>query len=345
MGVLNIAIKEFEVGIRTKRFYATIFMFFILALVSIKTTNMFRGDSPITLNIEQLYNTPFQVLFLSSFASAFNYAIALLGILLGATSINQEIRDGTIKLLYSKPIYRDTIIWGKLLGSILTIAVTVGLFYVFMVGIALIFGKPVTGYDISRLLALYPFTVLYGLAFYSLGLLLSVLIKTPINSLVAGVLAFIFIAIIIPVIIAPLAAFVIAGSPQISYSPAEFQMSNISNGSTVAYVVAYNPFEDKEFMEWMDKYMNVYRKITYISLTQDFGEIIGIMFGRKTTEDILSAMGQLFSIEEEGNYKLVEERSIGEAISLVMGNIAALFISIFIFLIPAYLKFAKIDLR
>ncbi|ASJ16844.1 ABC transporter permease [Thermococcus chitonophagus] len=337
MGVLNIAIKEFEVGIRTRRFYATIAVFFVLALVFIKVTSMAGNFS---LNLEDLYNTPFQALFFSSLSSAFNYAVALLAVLLGATSINQEIRDGTIKVLYSKPIYRDTIIWGKLVGGILTIAVTVGLFYIFMIGIALIFGKPVTEYDILRLLVIYPFTILYGAAFYSLGLLLSVLIKTPLNSIVAGILAFLFVAIIIPMILAPLIAFVIAGTPQ--FSSSEFQTINSSNGSSVE--ITYNPFEDREFMQWMEKYMNAYRKVMYVSLTYHFDEISGIIFGRKTTEDILGAIGQLASMEERG-YKLVEDRSIGEALSLVVGNIVALIISLFVFLIPAYLKFAKIDLR
>jgi len=61
-----------------------------------------------------LYKTSFQMLFLSSFSNAFNYSIAPLGILLGATAINEEIEKGTLKLVASKPVYWDEIIAGKL---------------------------------------------------------------------------------------------------------------------------------------------------------------------------------------------------------------------------------------
>ncbi|AFK22794.1 ABC transporter permease [Pyrococcus sp. ST04] len=323
MSLLNIAIKEFEVGVRTKRFYATLALFLVIAVVMTKMMGVF---------VEEVgsYKTPFQALFFSSLSTAFNYGLSLFAILLGATAINQEIKDGTIKVLYSKPIYRDTIIFGKVLGGVISIAFVVGLFYAFMIALALIFGKPITSYDISRLLVIYPFTILYGIVMYSLGLLFSVIIKSPTNSLLAGIFAFLFLAIIIPSIIAPIIALAIAGLPHFSEAP-------MDNSTTV--------LESQEYQQWMDRYYSAYIKVIAISLPYHFEEICEMIFGRKTTEDILSSLSGV--IEESGGNEIsfVEDRSILESLSLVVNDIVVLLIGLFLFLVPSYVKFAKIDLR
>ncbi|WP_288072084.1 ABC transporter permease [Pyrococcus sp.] len=141
MKAINIARKDFEVTIRTRKFQIIIALFTIISLGMIYSSKRLGISA-------NLYKTPFQMLFLSSFSNAFNYSIALLGLLLGATAINEEIEKGTLKLMASKPVHRDEILLGKLLGSLLTLSVALVLFYILTVAFALVLGVPITGDDL-----------------------------------------------------------------------------------------------------------------------------------------------------------------------------------------------------
>ncbi|WP_288072240.1 ABC transporter permease [Pyrococcus sp.] len=322
MSVLNIAIKEFEISIRTKRFYVILGIFLVIAVVFISQLNSIMN----TLGFE--FKTPFQQLFLTSFSTAYVYGVTLLSLLLASTAINSEIKQGTIKVLGAKPIYRDTIIFGKLLGGAITIAVTVGLFYVFMIGIALVFGAGVTGYDISRLLAIYPITILYGVALYALGILLSVIMRNPTNSLLAGIFVFIIFVFVIP-IVASIVAFATAGTPPSLIVEYE--------NNTPVFT------QNREFQEWINRYYSTYSKIIILSLPTDFGEVCGFIYGSKAEEDILGSLTFLGGSEE--SVSIVEDRSIIEGIILGLPDLIPIIVTLFISLFLSYLKFIKLDLR
>ena len=105
----------------------------------------------------------------------FNYSVALTGVLLGATAISEEKERGTLKMMASKPVYKDQILLGKLLGGVLTLGLSLVLFYVITVAFALVLGVPITKKDLSMFLVTFPFSLLYGVSFLSLGLLISTL--------------------------------------------------------------------------------------------------------------------------------------------------------------------------
>ncbi|WP_231845581.1 ABC transporter permease [Pyrococcus abyssi] len=320
---MTIAVKEFEVNIRTKRFYGTIAFFLILAVIFIR---LFNSVLP-----SHIYITPFQGILFGSFQTPLVYAITLVSILLGATAINSEINKGTIKVLYSKPIYRDTIIFGKLLGGTITIAFILGILWVVMIGIALISGVPVSGYDVSRLLVLYMFSVLYGAALYALGMLLSTLIRSQTNSMLAGVFIFLLFAFIIPGILAPILALAFAGTPPtITYTP------NASETSM---------FQSREMMEWMDRYVAVYMKITSTSILYHYENLMRMVFGIKQTEDIVGQLSALLVSNDTSTWKISEERPIIEGIAMSLNNIVVITVFLVVSLALSYYKFVRMDLR
>ncbi|AEC52863.1 hypothetical protein PNA2_1949 [Pyrococcus sp. NA2] len=322
MGALNIAVKELETSIRTKRFYAVLMLFIVLALLFIKITASFAGM------LSTMYVTPFQELFLSSLNSPLVYSITLISLLLGVTAINSEIEKGTIKILYSKPIYRDTIIFGKLLGGFLLLAMVLGIFYLIIVGISLVRGVPISSYDATRLLAIYPFSILYGLAMYSLGLFLSTLIRSQRNGIIAGVLVFLLIVIVIPMILAPLIAFVIVGPPT-------FETAISANNSSVTF--------SKETQEWTERYVSTLLKIYSLSPLYHYEQITAMIFGQKPTEEIIEQMPAITLGGME--FIVTEERPIIEGLKLCVNNIVAILVLLFVSLGLSYYKFLKMDLR
>lgn len=243
------------------------------------------------------------------------YSLTLIALLLGVTSINSEIEKGTIKILYSKPIYRDTILLGKFVGGFLILAISVGIFYLIAIGLALIVGVPITGYDATRLLTIYILSILYGLAIYSLGMLFSTLIKSQRNGIIAGIVLFLVFVIVIPMIIAPIVAFVIAGPP------------NFASDST----------------EWLEKYSSTILMIDSLTPVYHYQEIMNMVYGQKPQEEIMEQLPLL--MENETEFKVVEERPIIEGFKMCLNNIVAVLVTLFVSLGLSYYKFANMDLR
>ncbi|WP_237702855.1 ABC transporter permease [Thermococcus barophilus] len=320
---INIAMKDFEVSIRTRKFQIIIALFTIISLGMIYSSKRLGISA-------NLYKTPFQMLFLSSFSNAFNYSIASLGILLGATAINEEIEKGTLKLVASKPVYRDEIIAGKLLGGLLTLSVALALFYILTVAFALILGVLITGDDLMKFLATFPFSTLYGLVFLSLGLLVSTLIKKSKNALIMSIFLFVFFGFLLS-IIAGVVAFAVAGLPPVPNIP-----ENATNLSDEQLQEIF--LKDQAYQAWLTKLTITAEKILYISPNYHYQEIIRILFGGKPQiSDIVSALAYEQSV--------VEERSIVESLGLVWENITALLIMFIFPFAMAYVRFMKADLR
>lgn len=323
MKVVNVAIKDFEVSIRTKKFQIIIVLFAIISL------GMVYGSKRLGIGAG-LYKTPFQMLFLSSFSNAFNYSIALLGILLGATAINEEIEKGTLKLMASRPVYRDEIIVGKFLGGLLTLGLALVLFYILTVALALVLGVPITREDVMNFLVTFPFSVLYGLVFLSLGILVSTLIKKPKNALIMSVFLFVFFGFLLS-IIAGVVAFAMAGLPPVPNIP--------ENATNLTEEQLQEMFlKDPAYQEWLTKLTTTAERILYASPNYHYQEVIRMLFGGKPQiGEVVSALAYKQSV--------VEDRPIMESLGLVWENITALLIMLLLPFAIAYVKFMKADLR
>jgi len=92
------------------------------------------------------------------------------------------------------------------------------LFYILTVAFALVLGVPITGDDVMKFLVTFPFSMLYGMIFLSLGLLVSTLIKRPKNALITSVFLFVFFGFLLS-IIAGVVAYAVAGLPPVPNIP------------------------------------------------------------------------------------------------------------------------------
>lgn len=320
MNVISVALEEFRVNIRTKQCWMVTMLFAVISLgmaYYLKSTRI----------SEELYKTLFQMLFLSSFSHAFNYSVALLGILLGATAINREIEKGTLKSMVQESVSRGKIITGKLIGGLLTIVVALALFYILTVAFALILGVSMTRDDLVRFLATIPFSMLYGLVFLSFGLLISTLIKKSKNALMMAIIVFIFFSFLIPTI-AGIVAFAVAGLPPSPNIPGN--ATNLTQSQLQEIII-----KDPAYQAWLTKLTTTAEKILYISPNYHYQEIIRIIFGAKPQ---ISAIVSSISY----NRSVVENRPIVESLGLVWKNVLALLAMFIISFAMAYARFMKL---
>ncbi|WP_436317666.1 ABC transporter permease [Thermococcus aggregans] len=323
MKAVNVAVKDFEVNVRTRKFQIMVALFVVLSLGMIYSSKKLGVSA-------DLYKTPFQMFFLSGFSNAFNYSISLMGVLLGATAISGEKERGTLKVMVSKPVYRDQILLGKLLGGVLTLGLSLVLFYVITVAFALVLGVPITKKDLSMFLVTFPFSLLYGVGFLSLGLLMSTFIGKSKNATVMAVFVFIFFSFLLSAI-AGVVAFAIVGLPPIPNLPEN--AANLTEEQLEEIII-----KDPAYQQWLSEIVATTEKILYFSPNYHYGEIIRILFGGKPQiNEVVS------SLAYESN--VVEERSIAESLGMVWENVLILVIlAIFPFSV-SYTKFARMEIR
>ncbi len=131
-------------------------------------------------------DNPFLAMFLTvDVVFIFKIVLSALAILFAYNTISGEREDGTLKLVLSNPIPRDTIVLGKYLGGMLSLFPIVLMSLIVALIIAL--SSPVTafnGNDIAHIVLIFAVSLLYVSTWYLLGLLLSVWTKTAATTLI-----------------------------------------------------------------------------------------------------------------------------------------------------------------
>ncbi len=131
-------------------------------------------------------DNPFLSIFLAiDVIFVFKIVLSALAILFAYNTISGEREEGTLKLVLSNPIPRDTLIFGKYLGGMLSLFPIVVIS--FTVGFVIAYASPATdfdGGDLLRLLMVLVVSLLYVSICYLLGLLLSVWTKTAATTLI-----------------------------------------------------------------------------------------------------------------------------------------------------------------
>jgi ABC-2 type transport system permease protein len=156
----------------------------------------------------------FLAMFTTSFPkiSFFNFAIVIMiigpiiGIALGFDTINSERTGGTMSRLMAQPVYRDSVINGKFLAGVVTLALMVGTAILLMAGFGIrMIGVPPSAEEIIRLFIYFVVTVVYGAFWMGLAMLCSVIFRRAAGSILVPIVLLIvfFIWIFLPAVIAP----------------------------------------------------------------------------------------------------------------------------------------------
>jgi ABC-2 type transport system permease protein len=105
--------------------------------------------------------------------------VPIIGVALGFDAINGERSNGTLNRVLSQPIYRDSVINGKFLAGIITLAIMVGAIILIVGGYGLwMIGVPPGAEEIVRLFIYFLSAVIYGAFWMGLAILFSVIFRS-----------------------------------------------------------------------------------------------------------------------------------------------------------------------
>jgi len=129
-----------------------------------------------------------------NFVSFMGIFLPLIGILFGFDAINSERNSGNLSRLLAQPIYRDSLINGKFLAGITTIAIMISSVVFIMVGIGIrSIGVPPAAEEILRIFVLIIVCIVYGTFWMSLSMLFSVIMKNTAASILTAIPIWIFL--------------------------------------------------------------------------------------------------------------------------------------------------------
>jgi len=134
----------------------------------------------------QLYTTSGQAL--PVFILFIAFFMPVVGIILGFDAINNEQNNGTMSRLLSQPIYRDSVINGKFLAGIVTIAIMLTSLVLLVGGLGLrMIGIPPTSEEAVRLMSFLIISIVYGAFWLGVAMLFSVFFRRVATSALASI--------------------------------------------------------------------------------------------------------------------------------------------------------------
>jgi ABC-2 type transport system permease protein len=209
--VLVVIKKEISDALKNKLFLIILGMLFLLTIVSVVL-----GAYQVRVNLDS-YNQSVSFLKslgktnlpaapnlnpLSASKSFVNYIGllgALLAIILGNSSVVKEKRSGTLKLILSRQIFRDSFLNGKVIGNILLLFfITLFTFIISLVSVVFISTAALTGDDITRMFMFFMMSFLYMIFFVVLGIFMAVTIPNGNKALLITVVIWLVISFILP---------------------------------------------------------------------------------------------------------------------------------------------------
>jgi ABC-2 type transport system permease protein len=193
---LTIAQKEFQSAIKTKRFLIFGAIFVLLALIG-----AYYGNADLTRPMSATSGAPDPatqpINYVISVAYSYSQVIlTILALALSYDALTRERSERTLVQLLVRPIQRSTILFGKFVAYL---AAAGGLFVattlVLYIGLSLITGKFPSSSDIDYLFLSMGMMLLHIMTFIAIGLLISSLTRTSLDSLLGAVFIWILLLI------------------------------------------------------------------------------------------------------------------------------------------------------
>ncbi len=193
-GLLVVFKKELADHFSSYRF---IILFALIAMVSLISTYM----TGVSLREELEGITKPKLVFLMLFTSgawlSLDWFVAflfpLIGIVLGFDSINRELSTGTMSKLISQPIFRDSVINGKFLAGITTIAIMLVSIVLVISGLGLLLLGVVPGIEeVWRIIIYLVISIIYVSFWLGIAMLSSIVFRSIATSALASIAVWVF---------------------------------------------------------------------------------------------------------------------------------------------------------
>jgi len=151
----------------------------------------------------------------------------LVGITLGFDSISGEYARGTLSRVLSQPIYRDSLINGKFLAGLTTVAVLWGSILLLVIGLGItLLGFPPNGEELWRMLIFTTVGIFYVGFWLALATLFSLLFQKTVTAALASMAVWLFLTLFVSVFSAAVAGMIV---PDASTPDAIARRSDVEN--------------------------------------------------------------------------------------------------------------------
>lgn len=208
---MKIARKEITDALRNKLFLITLGLLLLLAIVSIILgalqvrasmadynnsieflKSMGKTEFPPKPNLNPLAAS-------KGFVNYLGMIGALLAMILGNHAIVKEKRSGTLKLILSRPVYRDSLLNGKLLGNLGLLAVIslmVGM--ITYISLQFVGSVSLSGDEILRMVFFFIMSFLYMTVFLVLAAAISLMSRNGNKALLITIILWLAFAFVFP---------------------------------------------------------------------------------------------------------------------------------------------------
>ncbi|MCZ6625768.1 MAG: ABC transporter permease subunit [Deltaproteobacteria bacterium] len=147
---------------------------------------------------------------LFSLATFLGFFGPLVGITLGFDAISGEYARGTLSRVLSQPIYRDSLINGKFLAGLTTVAILWGSILLIVIGLGItLLGFPPNAEELWRMLIFTAVGIFYVGFWLALALLFSLLFQRTVTAALASLAVWLFLAIFVWMISQAVAGFIV----------------------------------------------------------------------------------------------------------------------------------------
>lgn len=276
-----------------------------------------------------------------------------LAIAMGFDLISRERDEGSLKSLLSHPIFRDSIINGKAIAAIVSLALAIGATFLVVIAIMLFSGVVPAGDDLDRILAFFGVTVLYCVVFLGIAIMVSTLVKNSTMSILC-ILGIFLIAYSLPTISYQVADFV-AGPP-----PEQSQyMYNIYVQPNQTVTIGNHTYTAEEAQQYNDEInrQNQANQWRYQNESNAYFQRVNAV---QSAINILSPMSDYQDLQASiinnnkqitnpfGDFKPWEwdqKVSLWESLSYKWGSLVALLVMAILSFAVSYVAFMRMDVR
>ena len=235
---------------------------------------------------------------------------ALLGIVLGYNAISSERKRGTLKVLLSFPVYRDSIINGKFISGILALTLVLVTVMAASIGVMMYKGLSPNIEEIYRIVLFTASGLIYMVLFLGIGIFFSTVLEEESSALFACIIIWMISAVSFSTI-----AFI--ASDIIAPTPTDPQFTVAEQGQVHPAVA---------------KHENVLWNIMKLSPTKNYEQFSGLMLS-----PYRPGYAERSPIPEKINIK--------ETVSYVWPHMAILIGMLVLTFVPSYIIFMRQDVR
>jgi ABC-2 type transport system permease protein len=168
-----------------------------------------------------------------------SFLVPLVAIGLGFDAVNGEHNRRTLSRILSQPIYRDALLFGKFIGGLFTLAVTLIVLWLLVIGLGLLgLGIPPNAEEMARALVLLVVTIAYAGFWFALALLFSIVFRSAATAALVSLGFWLFVTILWPLFSPALANAVTSASDILGVLETQQTFARLSPGVLFNEVVA-----------------------------------------------------------------------------------------------------------